>query len=315
MILFLAHAHAADLAPGGITTVGEGIVFGGQLGPSQLVSGLSPALLVAREVGPGPAWTYLGFHTAPTLLWVAGGATGAELAVFDLGFTVGDERIRLGPYGSFGLLAAGAGLRAVITPFDTRRGNLRGLEARLTWYAPRTGAVGLYYVHSRLPRRVDRWDERRGERICDRYVLGLGGVVAASSTARSWDLLAQGVSAAWSGSPALTFACDAGPLAIGGEISPFVAWRTPTLDGGADRTVHHMGSVSLGLWAGGDGLRAGPFVTAGVWALGGGVRLAARLHQGDRAAHGLELRALALAPSAPAGEVWALYDVWWGDRR
>jgi hypothetical protein len=318
MLALLAALASAAEGPAHLTLVGGGAVIGGMLGPTQLTLGFSPSFLAAYEYGRGGARVYFAGRTAPTFLWVAGNeAIGGELAFADLGFTVGSERMRMGAFGTAGLLGAGAGVRAVFTPFDTKKGDLRGLEARLTVFAPRAGNFGLYYVHAFLPRR-DEWIAREGEgRGCARFALAVGGAATVSSTARSWEFVGSDGTAEVSGSPAVAVACETGRrgagFVISGESAPFAYYRVPTVDGGADRTLHHMGSLTLGAWFGGDGFRAGPVATAGVWALGGGVRaVLTTTAPGDGTHHGVEVRAIAMVPSAPAGEVMALYHVWFG---
>jgi hypothetical protein len=314
---------APEVAPRHLTTLGTGVVLGGMLGPTQLTSGFSPSLTLGYEYGRGNLRAYVGAYSAPTFLFVAGNeAFGAPLLVADLGFSVGSEHFRVGPFGSVGLLAAGGGVRAVLTPFDTRRGDLRGFEARLTMYAPRAGSVGVSYVHAFLPPRDDAagWTARpAGDGPCGRLGLAVGGALTVSSTARSWDFVGLDTPAEVGGSFALAVACESagrsGGWHLGGEMAPLASYRMPTVDGGADRTVYHMGSLTVGAFVGGDRFRVGPIATAGVWALGAGLRTVFTTAEADDGTHhGIELRALALYPSAPAGEVMALYHLWFDPR-
>ncbi len=296
--------------------------MGGMLGPRMLTSGFSPSLLAAHDHGLGPIRATVGAVTAPTFGWVAADETaGIALAMFDVGVSVGDERFRAGVFATGGFLAAGLGIRAVVTPFDAPGGHRRGFEARLTWFTPRSGAMGLYYVQTvrgtgQRTREVSR--PRRGG-FCARFTVGFGAAATASSTERSWEFVGSDEPFQLTGSPALVVACEQGGRTggwhVGAETAPWAFHRVPTDDGGADRKLHHMGSMTAGAYLGAGAARVGVIGTAGVWTLGGGVRavlspFAAR----DGSRHGLELRALALVPSAPAVEAMALYHLWFDPR-
>ena len=297
-----------------------GATMGGMLGPTQLVAGGSPSAAVAWERGRGRVRLHTGFSTAPTFLWVAGPERlGATLAMFDLGVTVGTDRLRVGPYGTIGLLGVGGGLRFVNTSRPTRKGHLRGVEARIGLLAPRTGSVSVHYAVARARRVAERVPAPERGRFCHRFSTAVGVAVAVSSTARSWDFVGSSESTVTTGSPALSVACESGGRAgswlLGVDSAPWAAYRVPTNDGGADRVLHPMGAVTLGASVGGDGVRIGPMVTAGVWALGAGVRGVVRTARTVKGAqHGFELRLVRLVPSAPAVQGMLLYQVWFDPR-
>jgi hypothetical protein len=88
-------------------------------------------------------------------------------------------------------------------------------------------------------------------------------------------------------------------------------YRVPVANGGADKRLVHSGSMTFGAYAGTDSFRVGPIATAGVWTIGGGVRAIVTPFKTKQGAwHGLELRAMALFPSAPAFQGMAMYHVW-----
>lgn len=301
---------------------GFGVVLGDALGSSQIALSLSPAAVGGVERGRKRIRSYFGADSAPLFAWVAGeNASGIHLALASAGFSIGSERLRAGPFATLGLLAAGAGVRAVFTPFESRLGKLTGFEGRITWFAPQAAHAGLYYVSAFPLGSRTHAAEVRDTRpsTCHRFGFGLGGAGGVSSTELSWDFVGRNDPYQFSWSPAVTISCENGGKStgwtIGGESAPFFSYRVPTADGGADRRLHHAGSMTLGLYTGGDAVRLGPIVTGGVWTFGGGVRaLLTPFETKQGAHHGLELRALALLPSAPSAQGMALYHVWFDPR-
>lgn len=294
---------------------GFGLVLGRPLGPNQISVGFSPAATGGIERGTGRFRYYIGADSAPLYNWV-GDAAGIHLAMATAGFTIGSDRLRAGPFASLGLLGAGAGLRAVWTPFESRTGKLTGFEGRLTWFFPNAGHAGLYYVSAfPMGRRGRPANERQPRRsFCRRFSVGLGAAGGFSSTAYSWEFVGREAEYQFSGSPALSLACESGSKhagwLMGGESAPFFFYRVPTSDQGADRRLLHMGSATLGLFAGGNRLRAGPIITAGIWTLGAGFRaVVAPFKTPGGVYHGLELRAVALYPSSPAGQAMVIYNL------
>jgi len=295
---------------------GFGLAVGSALGPSQIAVGFSPAAVGGVERGGKRIRSYFGADSAPLFAWV-GDTGGIHLAMATGGFSIGSDRLRAGPFASIGLLGAGAGLRAVFTPFESRAGKLTGFEGRLTWFAPQAGHASLYYVSAfPLGRRYGPPSSRATRSsACDRFGFALGAAGGVSSTALAWEFVGRDDAYQFSGSPAFALSCESGSKSsgwhIGGETAPFFFYRVPTTDGGADRRLRQMGTITLGLYAGGNKLRVGPIATAGIWQLGGGVRavLTPIITKG-KVHHGIELRALALFPSAPSGQGMVLYHVW-----
>ncbi|MCB9796691.1 MAG: hypothetical protein H6741_28665 [Alphaproteobacteria bacterium] len=302
--------------------VGAGLTVGSMLPPTQIHNGLSPASIAVLEPAGGRVRPFVGRSTAPLFAWIAGNeGVGLHLRHTELGLTVGSDHLRLGPYAGVGLLGAGVGVRAVLTPWETRGGALRGVEARLAVYAPRTGQIGVYYVHAiplSMPDRRPR-PAPPARDLCERFSLAVGGAAAASSTALAWEYVGQAQEVQWSGSPALAVACElgrrGGGLQLGAETAPLMFYRAPTSDGGGDVQLRHYGSLSAGAFVGGDRARIGPVVSAGVWTVGGGLRavVTPRSSQ-DGGWHGVELRGMLMAPSAPSAELMVLYHVWFDPR-
>ncbi len=295
---------------------GFGLAVGRALGPNQLSVGFSPAATGGIERGGKRIRSYFGADSAPLFAWL-GDAGGIHLAMATGGITFGSDRLRAGPFASIGLLGAGAGLRAVFTPFESRAGKLTGFEGRLTWFAGNAGHAALYYVSAfPLGRRYGPASERepRGS-FCHRFGFGFGAAAGASSTELAWEFVGRDEPYQISGSPAISIACEnggkAGGWTIGGESAPFFFYRVPTSDGGADRRLHQMGTMTLGVYAGGDKARLGPVLTGGIWTVGAGMRaVLTPLVTNGGVHHGVELRATALFPSAPAGQGMVLYHVW-----
>ena len=306
---------AASLSGPPTLTVGGGFVRGSKVGTTQLNLGFSPATLAVWESGGGPARAFFGLQSAPLFLWLSGDEGGGiTLAMADVGWTFGSDRLRVGPYATIGVIAMGAGVRTVWTPLQTRTGDLRGIEARLTWYARSTGHVGIYFVRTIPMGAPELYRTPVPDAVCRRFVVAAGMGSSVSSTDRAWELVGQDQATAWSSSPALALGCESGegPLGwyAGGETAPRMSYRVPTLDGGSDRVIRHFGSLTAGPTIGTPRVRIGPIATVGIWALGGGGRAAATPFTSRRGAeHGLEVRALVMAPSAPSGELLLLYHV------
>jgi hypothetical protein len=331
--------------------VGSGWAMGSTLRNVWFQIPFFPALSVGMEGGgPHVRW-FVGGDSAALFFWVIeGGGGGIHLANLSAGVTFGSPRLRAGPFATAGLIAAGAGLRTVFTPWADGWNTFKGVELRLTWFYPATGEVMLLYVWSQPTRSADRparglpsapvdpvlpgWTaldvdpeqaradgadlpayapirEGRGRaRLgCHRFSAGLGAAVGASSTRFSWEFVGTDVPLTASASPALSLGCESqgrrGGLFLSAETAPLFSYLTKS-----DERLHHMGSHSVGWMLGGDAVRVGPIATAGMWVLGGGVRLVARVgrdrHGSD---HHLDLRAIGLVPSAPAGQLMVLYGV------
>ncbi|MEZ4319799.1 MAG: hypothetical protein R3F61_19955 [Myxococcota bacterium] len=299
---------------------GFGVAVGEALGPNQLAVGFSPAATGGIERGGKRIRSYFGADSAPLFAWV-GDTGGIHLAMATGGISFGSDRLRAGPFASIGLLGAGAGLRAVFTPFESRAGKLTGFEGRLTWFAPHAGHASLYYVSAfPLGRRYGPASERSiRPSACHRFGFGFGAAAGVSSTELAWEFVGRDVGYQVSGSPAISLSCDNGGKAsgwhIGGETAPFFFYRVPTADGGADRRLHQMGTMTVGLYAGGNKLRVSPIATAGIWYLGGGLRaIVTPVVTAGGVHHGIELRGVALFPSSPAAQGMLLYHVWFDPR-
>lgn len=295
---------------------GFGLVIGKPLGSSQASLGFSPGAVGGVERGTRRIRSYFGADSAPLFSWLGQNTGGIHLVMATAGFTIGSDRLRAGPFASLGLLGIGGGVRAVFTPFAGRTGKLTGFEGRLTWFYPNAAHAGLYYVSAFPMGRRGRpvTDRPQPRSFCRRFSVGLGAAGGFSSTAYSWEFVGRDTKYQTSFSPALTIACESGSKSagwlMGGETAPLFFYRVPTSDQGADRRLSHTGSATLGLFAGTDRIRFGPIVTAGVWTLGAGVRaVVAPFRTPGGVYHGLELRAVALYPSSPAGQAMVIYNL------
>ena len=302
---------AAHVGGPSTMTSGLGAVRGTKLGSSQLDSGFSLATLAVWEFRGGPVRGFVGVTSAPTFIWLSDSGSGWTLAMVDAGWMVGTDKLRIGPYTTVGLIAAGAGVRAVWTPWESS--SLTGFEARLTWYALSAGNVGLFYVRTLEMGTPDLERMSPSTRLCERFVVAGGFGSAVSSAERSWELVGTDSPVVWSSSPALAAGCESGDdlgFYVGFETAPRMEYRVPTLDGGADRPLRHFGSLTAGPMVGGDRVQLGPIGTVGIWALGGGMRAVVRPSTSKRGAYrGLEVRGLVMAPSAPSVELMVLYHV------
>ena len=305
--------EAATLGGPSTMSSGLGAVRGTKLGTSQLNSGFSLATQAVWEFRGGPVRGFVGVTSAPTFIWLSDSGSGWTLAMVDAGWMVGTDKLRIGPYTTVGLISAGAGVRAIWTPWESDANSLTGFEARLTWYALSAGNVGLFYVRTIEMGSPDLQPRSPSTSLCERFVVAGGFGSAVSSAERSWELVGTGDTLAWSSSPALAVGCESGEdvgLYVGMETAPRMEYRVPTLDGGADRPVRHFGSLTVGPMVGGERVQFGPVGTVGIWTLGGGVRAVARPSQSRRGAYrGLEVRGLVMAPSAPSAELMVLYHV------
>lgn len=300
---------------------GFGIAVGSGLGNSSVPVGFSPSAAGGLERGANRWRVFLGADSAPLFIWTNNGSNGASsgihLAMATAGVSLGSDRFRAGPFASAGLLAGGGGLRVVFTPFESRAGKLTGFEGRLTWLAPTVAHASLYYVSAFPLGQRGRDDERAAARpsLCRRVGLGVGAAGGLSGTSAAWEFVGQDRTWQTSGSPAASLACDMGRKAVGwtlaADTAPFFFYRTPTADGGADKKLHHAGSITVNPWIGTDAIRFGPAVTGGVFVLGAGLRaVVTPFHTSQGVHHGLELRAQALFPAFPAFQGMALYHVW-----
>lgn len=296
---------------------GFGLATGRGIANSEVPLTLSPIATGGIERGANRVRSYFGADSAPLFIFQQLDNQFIHLAMGTVGVTLGSDRLRIGPFVSAGLIGAAVGVRAVVTPFESRIGKLSGLEARLTYFAPYTAHASLAYVNAfPLGRRAT--DDRRPDvrrSLCRRFGVALGGAGGFSSTEAAWELVGRSADYQFSGSPAASMSCEAGTAATGwalaADTAPFFFYRVPVDNGGRDKRLFHAGSFTVGPYAGTDRFRVGPVVTAGVWTLGAGVRAVAtpfKTRQGVW--HGLELRATALFPSAPAFQGMAMWHVW-----
>jgi hypothetical protein len=300
---------------------GFGLAAGRGLADAEVPITLSPIASGGIERGAGRVRSFIGADSAPLFIFQQSGTPFIHLAMGSAGFTVGSDRFRMGPFVSAGLIGAAVGARAVLTPFESRIGKLSGLEARLTWFAPYVAHASLAYVNAfPLGRRAN--DERRPDvrrSFCGRFAMAAGAAGGFSSAEAAWELVGRSTDYQWSGSPAFSVACEAGTRSTGWTLAvdsaPFFFYRVPLDDGGRDRRLFHAGSVTAGPFVGSDRFRVGPIATAGVWTVGGGLRAVMTPFETRQGVwHGLELRATALFPSAPAFQGMALYHVWFDPR-
>lgn len=319
--------------------VGSGWAMGSTLDNVWFQIPFFPALAVEMEGGgPRTRW-FVGGDSAALFFWITERGGGIHLANASAGVTFGSPRLRTGPFVTGGLLNYGAGLRTVFTPWADGWNTFKGIEMRLTWFAPGTGEVMLLYVWSQ-PMRPARgvanatsvssapslpplppgdteepWpvigsSPPRSPKVgCHTFHASAGALVGGSSTRYSWDYVGSTVPVAVSGSPMVSLGCEshgpAGRLYVGADTAPVFSYLTRR-----DDRLHHMAAYTMGFMFGDERFRLGPIGTAGVWVLGGGVRGVIRLRE-DRQGldHHLDVRALALAPSAPAAQLAILYGI------
>ena len=319
--------------------LGTGWVVGGSLDRTLLRIPVFPALSVELEGGGPRARWFIGGDSAGLFFWLIDRGTeeepdtrgGIHLANFSAGATFGSPRLRAGPFVTAGIWNAGAGVRAVATPWKESRYEQRGVEVRLTYFAPSVGEVMFMYVWSEPTRKPsalpadhefqkipDYYAGRElpsGVAVCHRINVGLGAVVGGSSTRHSWQYVGRDVAVEVRASPALAVSCDTGEKGTGMllsmETAPLFSYLTT-----GDNRRYHLGSATAGWMVGGRSWRVGPIATAGVWALGGGVRGAADLFTDKQGLHHrLEVRAQALMLASPAAEGWVMYGVSFDPRR
>ena len=341
------HLASGRAAPSNTLVGGLGIAFGSALRPGFEVGG-SPALVAAMErpLSTTPLSWHFGLDSAPLFMVLGRQHVTWHLAMATAGLSAGNPHLRTGPFLTGGLMGAGAGVRTVWTPFETRTGQLYGLEMRMTFSSgvgedltlqgvrQPTGEVSLAVVtalplaqnkrfETTLPTLAVRDPEARpsGPLRCRRLTLAMGAAVGRSSTALSWEFVGQPDAWDVSGSPAFSGGCETGTetlgLAITLESVPFFAYRVPWAEGRRDQTLHHMATISVGPLLGSDLFRLGPVASGGIWAAGAGGRVLFTPIGGsaDSAHHGVEARALALYPFGGAAEGAILYTVWWDPRR
>ncbi|MBT3220451.1 MAG: hypothetical protein HN348_15300 [Proteobacteria bacterium] len=299
------------------TTAGAGVAWGGPMRPAWWAIGFSPAVYMANERGGPRTRSFFGLETAPTFAWGLDKGGGIQLFNLSAGATFGSPHLRAGPYATIGIFNVGAGLRFVLTPWETRKAKLFGFESRFTWFWPRTAQLSLLAVQT-FPRRRQKKtntgvaSKEQGLFFCRRLAGAIGGSVGASYIVGEEETQ-------WSGSFAVSVQCEAGK----GSLSPFYAINTaplfhyqfPNWAMPNEHPIHHMGSLSTGVMVGSDSFRAGPFVTGGVWTLGGGLRAVITPFAVKNTHHGLELRAKYLYPSMAAAEGMLLYHTWMDPRK
>lgn len=98
---------------------------------------VSPAAAAVCEGGQerGIRW-FFGVDTAPIYAYVTGlGGLGQHALAGTGGLSFGTDHVRLGGFGTAGLVLAGAGLRGTWLPFTNRLGQEHGFEVRATWIA------------------------------------------------------------------------------------------------------------------------------------------------------------------------------------
>jgi hypothetical protein len=110
----------------------------------------SPALSAGLELGGERLRWYGGLDSQPLMIHSVGGVDARPFLALSTGPTMGDEDLRIGPYGSIGLFTLGAGLRVVYSPAVGERGGRHGWEVRGGLHASKTVSASLLY-HFRLP--------------------------------------------------------------------------------------------------------------------------------------------------------------------
>ena len=112
----------------------------------------SPALSFSCEGGNDrKLWWFAGVDSAPFFFYLVDDATMRHGAAATMGVGYGDEKLRVGGFGTAGLVMAGLGARMVYMPFQTRSGLRHGLDVRATWFpADAMAAQGMILWSFRL---------------------------------------------------------------------------------------------------------------------------------------------------------------------
>lgn len=270
--------------------------------------------LAFESVWGGPRIRGLfGVDSSGFLVWI-----GSDVAVLHLlnttyGVVLGGRDLQFGPIVTLGLVNAGLGFRTAFTPIPVQRGLGRmGIETRIIAFAGGAGETDLLWVWRSPGRRERRQLTELGKPLCASLGFLVGAAGGFSSTQGAWQYV--GTDQAWAPtiSPFIGASCEADGFMLGLETAPAFRWLIPP---SRDR-VHHMASHTFGpMFERGD-VRFGPIGQVGVWTAGLGGRLAwtPTTDRNDRA-QGLELRALALFPYAPAWEFTAAWGIWTDPRR
>ncbi len=271
-----------------------------------------PALTFETVWGGPRIRGLFGVDSSGFLVWI--GDTGTlHLLNTTYGVALGGRDLQFGPIAALGLFDAGIGFRASFTPLQVHNGDGRmGLEARILAFAGGAGETDLLWVWRSAGRNQRRVLEQPGRPLCTSLAFLLGAAGGFSSTDGSWQYVGADQPWAPAVSPFAGVACEADGFVLGFETAPAYGWLLPPTH---DR-VHHMGSHTFGpMFERGD-LRFGPIGQVGIWTAGLGGRVA---WTGFEDAHGrkqgLDIRAIALFPYAPAWEFTAAWGIWTDPRR
>ena len=112
----------------------------------------SPAISFSCEGGNDrKLWWFAGVDSAPFFFYLVDDATMRHGAAATMGVGYGNETLRVGGFGTAGLVMAGIGARLVYMPFKTGSGIRHGLDVRATWFpADAMAAQGMLLWSFRL---------------------------------------------------------------------------------------------------------------------------------------------------------------------
>jgi hypothetical protein len=122
--------------------VGLGFAAGGsysvadwrQVGDGPLRLSASPAAMISCDSSLGPVRAFFGFDTAPTFSYSPiPNLSVPHLAAMTAGVSFGGKKLRIGPYGTIGLVVLGVGARVTWLPFERRTATADGRRARPEW--------------------------------------------------------------------------------------------------------------------------------------------------------------------------------------
>ena len=104
------------------------------VGLPDAVPSASPAVTMVCAGGAEKVRWFIGADSAPTFFYLARNGRQNHVLAATLGVEWAPGKFRIGPYVNAGLVVFGFGLRTVVVPFETKRGDVHGLELRVTGY-------------------------------------------------------------------------------------------------------------------------------------------------------------------------------------
>ncbi len=113
------------------------------VGLPDAVPSASPAVTMVCAGGAEKVRWFIGADSAPTFFYLARNGRQNHVLAGTLGVEWAPGKFRIGPYVNAGLVVLGFGLRTVVVPFETKQGNVHGLELRLTAYPTNLSGQGI----------------------------------------------------------------------------------------------------------------------------------------------------------------------------